>query len=179
MARETRGTGQKTLSQRELHPVSITRFPLTRFSPGCALLSNPFFHRQRLRFSRVWVRKDGNLVTETGCTGVCGEKEVSVSVSEERCTQRMDFRGFESSKYKHYYSQQQQQQQQQQYHYYSKHVQIYIYIYTYVYTYVYIYRERERLIWQDVCKFNFTAWNSQDLKAISQSCFRVNESQQG
>ena len=25
-----------------LHPVSITRFPLTRFSPGSGLLSNPF-----------------------------------------------------------------------------------------------------------------------------------------
>ena len=51
-----------------LHPVSITRFPLTRFSPGAGLLRNPFFHRQRLRFSRGWVRKDGNLLTETGCT---------------------------------------------------------------------------------------------------------------
>ena len=51
-----------------LHPVSITRFPLTRFSPGSGLLRNPFFHRQWLRFSRVWVRKDGNLVMETGCS---------------------------------------------------------------------------------------------------------------
>ena len=25
-----------------IHPVSITRFPLTRFSPGSGLLSNPF-----------------------------------------------------------------------------------------------------------------------------------------
>ena len=54
-------------SRATLHPVSITRFPLTRFSPGSGLLRNPFFHRWRLRFSRVWVRKDGNLVTETGC----------------------------------------------------------------------------------------------------------------
>ena len=49
-----------------IHPVSITRFPLSRFSPGAGLLRNPFFHRS-LRFSRVWVRKDGNLVMETGC----------------------------------------------------------------------------------------------------------------
>ena len=28
-----------------LHPVSITRFPLTRFSPGSGLLRNPLFHR--------------------------------------------------------------------------------------------------------------------------------------
>ena len=28
-----------------LHPVSITRFPLTRFSPGAGLLSNLLFHR--------------------------------------------------------------------------------------------------------------------------------------
>ena len=28
-----------------LHPVSITRFPLTRFSPGAGLLRNPFVHR--------------------------------------------------------------------------------------------------------------------------------------
>ena len=28
-----------------LHPVSITRFPLTRFSPGSGLLRNPFVHR--------------------------------------------------------------------------------------------------------------------------------------
>ena len=51
----------------KLHPVSITRFPLTRLSPGSGLLRNRFLHWQRLRFSRVWVRKDGNLVTETGC----------------------------------------------------------------------------------------------------------------
>ena len=50
---------------RLLHPVSITRFPLRRFSPGAGLLRNPFFHRWRLRFSRGWVRKDGNLLTET------------------------------------------------------------------------------------------------------------------
>ena len=35
--------------QTPVHPVSITRFPLRRFSRG-------------------WVRKDGNLLTETGCT---------------------------------------------------------------------------------------------------------------
>ena len=28
-----------------IHPVSITRFPLRRFSPGAGLLSNPFVHR--------------------------------------------------------------------------------------------------------------------------------------
>ena len=28
-----------------VHPVSITRFPLTRFLPGAGLLRNPFFHR--------------------------------------------------------------------------------------------------------------------------------------
>ena len=28
-----------------LHPVSITRFPLRRFSPGAGLLRNRFFHR--------------------------------------------------------------------------------------------------------------------------------------
>ena len=50
-----------------IHPVSITRFPLTRFSPGSGLLRNPFFHRQRPRLSRVWFRKDGNLLMETGC----------------------------------------------------------------------------------------------------------------
>ena len=27
----------------KLHPVSITRFPLSRFSPGAGLLRNPFF----------------------------------------------------------------------------------------------------------------------------------------
>ena len=50
-----------------IQPVSITRFPLTRFSPGAGLLRNPFVHRQWLRFSRGWVRKDGNLLTETRC----------------------------------------------------------------------------------------------------------------
>ena len=29
----------------DLHPVSITRFPLRRFSPGAGLLRNPFVHR--------------------------------------------------------------------------------------------------------------------------------------
>ena len=28
-----------------IHPVSITRFPLRRFSPGAGLLRNPFVHR--------------------------------------------------------------------------------------------------------------------------------------
>ena len=51
-----------------LHPVSITRFPLSRFSQGAGLLRNPFFTLSTLRFSRGWVRKDGNLVMETGCT---------------------------------------------------------------------------------------------------------------
>ena len=51
-----------------LHPVSITRFPLRRFSPGAGLLRNPFVHRKWLRFSRCWVRTDGNLLTEIGCT---------------------------------------------------------------------------------------------------------------
>ena len=32
---------------RPLHPVSITRFPLRRVSPGAGLLMNPFVHRQR------------------------------------------------------------------------------------------------------------------------------------
>ena len=29
---------------RAVHPVSITRFPLSRFSPGAGLLRNPFFY---------------------------------------------------------------------------------------------------------------------------------------
>ena len=53
-----------------LHPVSITRFPLSRFSPGAGLLRNPFFTLSTLRLSRGWVRKDGNLVMETGCSEV-------------------------------------------------------------------------------------------------------------
>ena len=53
-----------------LHPVSITRFPLGRFSPGAGLLRYVFFHWQPLRFSRGWVRKDGNLLTETGCISI-------------------------------------------------------------------------------------------------------------
>ena len=50
-----------------LHPVSITRFPLRGFSPGAGLLRNPCCTPSRLRFSRGWVRKDGNIVMETGC----------------------------------------------------------------------------------------------------------------
>ena len=30
---------------KKVHPVSITRFPLRRFSPGAGLLRNPFVHR--------------------------------------------------------------------------------------------------------------------------------------
>ena len=44
------------------------KFPLGRFSPGAGLLRYVFFHWQRLRFSRGWVRKDGHLLTETGYT---------------------------------------------------------------------------------------------------------------
>ena len=54
-----------------IHPVSITRFPLSRFSPGAGLLRYVFFTLSTVRLSRGWVRKDGNLVMETGCTGVC------------------------------------------------------------------------------------------------------------
>ena len=55
-----------------IHPVSITRFPLTRFSPGSGLLRNPCFTLSTPRFSRVWVRKDGNLVMEKLlCARVC------------------------------------------------------------------------------------------------------------
>ena len=35
--------------QRRLHPVSITRFPLRRFSPGAGLLRNPFVHSKWLK----------------------------------------------------------------------------------------------------------------------------------
>ena len=56
-----------------LHPVSITRFPLRIFSPGAGLLRYVFVHWQRLRFSRGWVRKDGNLLRETGCSNICCE----------------------------------------------------------------------------------------------------------
>ena len=54
-------------TSRGIHPVSITRFPLTIFSPGSGLLGNLCFTISTLIFSRVWVRKDGNLVMETGC----------------------------------------------------------------------------------------------------------------
>ena len=56
--------------RRHVHPVSITRFPLRRFSPGAGLLRNPFVTLSTLRISRGWVRKAGNLLTETGCTGM-------------------------------------------------------------------------------------------------------------
>ena len=54
-----------------LHPVSITRFPRRRLSPGAGLPRNPLFRRKWLRLSRGWVRKDGNLLTETGCSIMC------------------------------------------------------------------------------------------------------------
>ena len=50
-----------------VHPVSIARFPLRRFSPGAGLLRYVFFTLSTLTFSRGWVRKDGNLLRETGC----------------------------------------------------------------------------------------------------------------
>ena len=70
-----------------IHPVSITRFPLRRFSPGAGLLRNRFFHRQWLRFSRGWVRKDGNLVTETRCI-FCGGAYKSASWSHRYISYR-------------------------------------------------------------------------------------------
>ena len=63
----TRSLVLRAIFRPRIHPVSIARFPLSRFSPGAGLLRNPFVHRWWLRFSRGWVRKDGNLVTETGC----------------------------------------------------------------------------------------------------------------
>ena len=61
---------RRRLFELQLHPVSITRFPLRRSSPGAGLLRYVFVHWQRLRFSRGWVRKDGNLLMETGCMGI-------------------------------------------------------------------------------------------------------------
>ena len=63
----------------QVHPVSITRFPLSRFSPGAGLLRNPCFALSTLRFSRGWVRKDGNLVMETGCTLLCAAERYGPS----------------------------------------------------------------------------------------------------
>ena len=51
----------------DVHPVSITIFPLRRPSPGAGLLRNLFVTLSMLRLSRGWVRKDRNLLTETGC----------------------------------------------------------------------------------------------------------------
>ena len=36
---------KRSEAKRSVHPVSITRFPLTIFSPGAGLLRNPFVHR--------------------------------------------------------------------------------------------------------------------------------------
>ena len=95
-----------------IHPVSKTRFPLRRFSPGAGLLRNPFFHRS-LRFSRVWVRKDGNLVMETGCIrhkAMCARARASVPHARLPVCARARL-----------------------------HVNTYIYIYTYICIYIYIY----------------------------------------
>ena len=43
------------------------KIPLRTFSPGAGLLRNPFVKLSTLRLSRGWVRKDGNLLRETGC----------------------------------------------------------------------------------------------------------------
>ena len=50
--------------------VAVTRLPLRRFSPGAGLLRYVFFTLSTLRFSRGWVRKEGNLLRETGCTRI-------------------------------------------------------------------------------------------------------------
>ena len=46
-----------------LHPVSITRFPLSIFSRG-------------------WVRKDGNLLTETGCNIIITMR-ISIMINDD------------------------------------------------------------------------------------------------
>ena len=65
-----------------VHPVSMTRFPLSRFSPGAGLLRNPYFTLPTLRFSSGWVRKDGNLVTETGCRNTWGCEQGCTRISD-------------------------------------------------------------------------------------------------
>ena len=65
-----RTLGTRELSD-EIHPVSITRFPLRRCSPGAGLLKIHLFIGSGERFSRGWIRKDGNLLTETGCRTFC------------------------------------------------------------------------------------------------------------
>ena len=74
--RERRGHDTRARQQRApspdatfkvIHPVSITRFPLSRFSPGAGCSGIHLFTLSTLRFSRGWVRKDGNLLMETGC----------------------------------------------------------------------------------------------------------------
>ena len=52
-----------------IHPVSIARFPLTRFSPGSGLLRNRFCSLVEAQIFQGLGPKDGNLVTETGCRG--------------------------------------------------------------------------------------------------------------
>ena len=50
-----------------LHPVSITRFSVTRFLPGSGLLRNPFFIGSGVIFSRVSFPATQNLkITSQG-----------------------------------------------------------------------------------------------------------------
>ena len=54
-------------AQRVVHPVRIARFHVTRFSPRVGCPETLCFIGSGVRFSKVWVQKDENLITRIGC----------------------------------------------------------------------------------------------------------------
>ena len=116
-----------------VHPVSITRFSITRFRQGLGCSGIHCFTLSTLRFSRVWVRKEGNLVTETGCMSRKPRlwNLKWTTINWERVCREFHEPGFcVTSKCRLKYH--------------AIHIYIYIYVYThvslYVYIYIYIYR---------------------------------------
>ena len=88
------------------------KIPAQKIFARVWVAQEPVFHRQWLRFSRVWVRKDGNLVMETGCG------------APSRCEDCTRLACISSARYTYI-------------HIYTLWMCMYIYIYIYIYTHAY------------------------------------------
>ena len=107
-----------------VHPVSITRFPLSRFSPGAGLLRNPFFYTINAKiFQGLGPKRRESCYGDRVCNMPCGPAAVTATAPSPSWVRGRQ-RGPSASCL---------------YMYVCVCVYIYIYIYIDVYVYVYVY----------------------------------------
>ena len=102
-----------------LHPVSITRFPLSRFSPGAGLLRSPFFYTINAKtFQGLGPKRRES----------CNGDRVYLCTSDRRVGSVRDIKGFLADIYMYICI----------YIYIYKHMCMCVYIYIYIYIYIYM-----------------------------------------